>query len=176
MKRRTTLMGILTATTLLLGPAATDRALGVDARPVDVRPDLRSDAAVDSPERIAHGCIARATKKGNACRRSIAKTAKRCVRSVKRLVEGGHPERAARVAEICEKHIAEKARRCSTAIEKHCDRCVRYLEGIGEPDLAARVKEACAKILSDIANLVRRARNAIADALGGGTGDFDEAV
>jgi len=172
-------MGILAATTLLLGPAVTGRARGVDARPAqrtDARSDLRPDAAVDSPERIAQGCIHRATKKGNACRRSVVKTAKRCVRSVKRLVEGGHLERAARVAESCEKHILEKADRCSTTIEKHCARCVHYLEGIGEQDLAARVKEACAKILSDIGELVERALNAIADALGGGTGDFDEAL
>ena len=132
---------------------------------------MRPEAVVDSPERIARGCIERAEKAGLHCERGIAKTTKRCVRVIRRLVEAGRLERAERVAAKCEARITEKARRCSESIEKRCVRCTSYLVELGEPDLAARVKEACLGVLARIADLVGRALNAVADALGGGLGE-----
>jgi len=156
MKKLTTLLGTLVVAGTVLGQVP----VGL-AQPGEVRPD----ALVDSPGRIAQGCIDRAKKAGLECERGIAKTTKRCVRVIRRLVEAGRLERAARVAEKCESRITGKARRCSEGIEKHCSRCTAHLEEFGEPDLAARVKEACLDVLAAVADLVGRALNAIADAL-----------
>lgn len=167
MKKLLTLTG-----SLLLGGLVLLQAPVVPAQVSDVRPD----AAVDSPERIANRCIARAEKLGNACSRAVVKTTKRCIRVVNRLVEAGRLDRAARVAERCAERITSKAERCTDKIESHCVRCVNYLDDIGEPDLAERVKEACSKIIENLVDLVERALNAIADALAGGAGDFDDSL
>ncbi len=179
MKKLTTLMGILAVMGLVLAQAPAGQAQVRDARPdarPDVRPDARPDVRPDDPERIAEGCIARAEKKGHACARAVVKTTKRCIRTVKRLVEAGRIERAERVAAKCEERIVAKARRCTEQIEKHCVRCVTYLDEIGEPELAERVKAACSNIIDSLVDLVERALNAITEALGGGAGDFDETI
>lgn len=162
-----TLVGCLAVTGLVMtaGPA-------VHAQVRDVRPDV----AIDSPEVLAERCIAKAEKKTHGCARSVVKTTKRCVRVVKGLVEAGRLERAQRVAASCEERITDRARRCTERIEKHCVRCVTYLDEIGEPELAERVKEACSNLIDKLVDLVQRALNAISNALGGGDGEFDEAL
>lgn len=144
--------------------------------PVVPAQDARPDVAVDAPERIAKRCIERAEKTGNACARTIVKKTKRCIRVVHRLVEAGRLERAERVAANCAERVTANADRCAAKIERHCERCVTYLDEVGEPELAERVKEACTSILERLADLVERALAAIADALGGGAGDFDESL
>lgn len=167
MKKLTTILGALAVAGMILGQVPAVQAQVRDARP---------DTAVDNPERIAERCIARAEKKAHACGRAVVKTAKRCVRVVNRLVEAGRLERAERVAATCGDRITKKARRCTENIEKHCVRCVTYLDDIGEPGLAERVKEACSNLIDDLVDLVERALNAIADALAGGSGEFDDSL
>lgn len=171
MKKLTKLMGCLAVAGMILGQAPT--SLGQTR---DAVPDVRPDVAVDSPERIAERCIAHAEKQTYSCGRAIVKTTKRCIRVVKKLVEAGRLERAARVAAKCEDRITRKARRCTEKIEQHCVRCVTYLDDIGEPTLAERVKEACSNLIDKLVDLVERALNAIANALGGGDGAFDESI
>lgn len=171
MKKLTSLLGCLAVAGMVLAQAPTSQAQVTDARP-DVRPDVRPD----DPAAIAERCVAIGEKKTHACARAVVQTTKRCVRTVKRLVEAGRLERARRVAAICEDRITKKARRCTERIEKHCVRCVTYLDEIGEPELAERVKEACSNLIDKLVDLVQRALNAIANALGGGDGAFDESI
>ncbi len=179
MKKLTTLMGMLAVCGVVLGHVPTSQAQVGSSRPdgvPDTRPEVRPDAAVGSPERIAHRCIARAERKAHSCARAVVKTTKRCIRTVKRLVEAGRLERAQRVAATCEERIVEKTRRCTERIEQHCVRCVTYLDEVGEPELAERVKEACSNLLDRLVDLVQRALTAIAGALGGGNAEFDETI